>query len=169
MGRTRSAVIRGLTPGEKALAREAFGAALRLDSVRFLLSPWPFDRAFVPGAVLGREWIVWPGRTLAPDLSVAPLALQATLIHELVHVWQAQQGVNLLTGKLRAGDRPASYEYPLGMDCDWGRLNIEQQAMVVEHRFRLARGGKAPADPAFYDRLCPFGPETKITRDALNR
>lgn len=164
MGRASSAVIRRLTSGEKALAREAFGAALRLDSVRILSSPWPFDRAFVPGSVLGREWIVWPGRNMPPDLSLTPLALQATLIHELVHVWQAQQGVNLLTGKLRAGDRPASYEYPLGMDCHWGRLNIEQQAMVVEHRFRLSRGGKAPADVSFYNRLCPFGPEIKSPR-----
>lgn len=166
MGRAVRAVIRALTTGEKMLAREAFGGALRLDGVRFLRSPWPFDRAFVPGTGLGRQWIVWPARSLPADVSLAPLALQAVLIHELVHVWQAQQGVNLLTGKLRAGDRPSSYDYPVGMDCDWGRLNIEQQAMVVEHRFRLTRGGWAPADRDFYDRLCPFGPETNSPRIA---
>ena len=154
-------MIRCLTSGEKALARGSFGEALRLDSIRFLGSPWPFDRAFVPGRVLGRDWIIWPGGRLSADLSTAPLAVQAVLIHELVHVWQAQQGVNLLTGKLKAGDRPSAYEYPVGMDCEWGRLNIEQQAMVVEHRFRLSRGGRAPAASDFYDRLCPFGPETK--------
>ena len=43
-------------------------------------------------------------------------------------------GINLLTGKIRAGDKPSSYEDPLGMDCAWSGLNIEQQAMVVEHR-----------------------------------
>ena len=109
MGRADRAVIRALTPGEKTLAREAFGAALGLDGVRFLRRPWPFDRAFVPGTAFGRQWIVWSGRNLPSDVSAAPLALQAVLIHELVHVWQAQQGVNLLTGKLRAGDRPSSY------------------------------------------------------------
>ncbi|MDO9586295.1 MAG: hypothetical protein Q7J13_00015 [Brevundimonas sp.] len=149
-------MIRGLTPGERRLAVEAFDDALALDGIRFLPAPWPFDRAFVPGRWFGQDWIVWPGRTLPPDLAAATLRLQAVLVHELTHVWQAQQGVNLLTGKLRAGDRPAAYEYPVGLDCGWEALNIEQQAMVVEHRFRLSRGQRAPADAAFYDRVCPI-------------
>lgn len=153
-----AALIRRLTEGERALAVGTFGEALILDSIRFLPAPWPFDRAFVPGRWFGRDWIVWPQQTLPPDIAATPLRLQAMLIHELTHVWQAQQGVNLLTGKIRAGDKPSSYEYPVGMDCDWGGLNIEQQAMVVEHRFRLARGQPAPADLAFYDRVCPIGP-----------
>lgn len=151
-------MIRALTAGERALAGEAFGDALALDPIRFLPAPWPLDRAFVPGRWFGRDWIVWPARTLPADISTAALKLQALLVHELTHVWQARQGVNLLTGKLRAGDRPASYQYPVGVDCDWGRLNIEQQAMVVEHRFRLTRGEPVPADAGFYDRVCPIGP-----------
>ena len=150
-------MIRGLTPGERALAVEAFDAALTLETIRFLGAPRPFNRAFVPGRWFGREWIVWPTRTLPADVASAPLRLQALLIHELTHVWQAQQGVNLLTGKLRAGDRPSSYEYPVGMDCAWEALNIEQQAMVVEHRFRRSRGQRTPADAAFYERVCPVG------------
>jgi len=150
-------MIRGLTGGERVLADEAFGDSLNLDSIRFMPSPWPFDRAFVAGRWFGREWIVWPHATLPPDIAAAPLRTQAVLIHELTHVWQAQQGVNLLTGKLKAGDRIDSYEYPVGMDCTWEGLNIEQQAMVVEHRFRLSRGQHAPADHAFYDRVCPIG------------
>lgn len=151
-------MIRGLTVAERGLAAEAFGDSLALDVIRFLPAPWPFDRAFVPGRWLGRDWIVWPAGTLPPDIALAPLRLQALLVHELTHVLQAQQGINLLTGKIRAGDRPASYEYPVGMDCDWGGLNIEQQAMVVEHRFRLTRGERTPGDAAFYDRVCPIGP-----------
>ncbi|MDP1912682.1 hypothetical protein [Brevundimonas sp.] len=150
-------MIRPLTEAERVLAAEAFSDSLILDPIRFLPAPWPFDRAFVPGRWFGRDWIVWPRQTLPPDLAEAPLRLQAMLIHELTHVWQAQQGVNLLTGKISAGDRPSSYEYPVGMDCDWGGLNIEQQAMVVEHRFRLSRGQAVPADQAFYDRVCPLG------------
>lgn len=150
-------MIRTLTEGERVLAAAAFGDALSLSTLRFLASPWPFDRAFVPGRWFGREWIVWPARTLPRDFAAAPLRLQAIFIHELTHVWQAQQGVNLLTGKLKAGDRPSSYEYPVGMDCAWGDLNIEQQAMVVEHRFRLGRGQRTPGDRAFYDRVCPIG------------
>lgn len=151
-------MIRPLTAGEAALALEAFGDALDLAPVRFLPAPWPLTRAFVAGRWFGRDWIVWPRRGLPADIAAASLKLRATLVHELTHVWQAQQGVNLLTGKIRAGDRPASYEYPVGMDCSWGELNIEQQAMVVEHRFRLLQGGNAPAPAEFYDRVCPLGP-----------
>lgn len=150
-------MIRVLTVAERALAEEAFGDALDYAAIRFLASPWPFDRAFVAGRWFGRAWIVWPGRTLPDDIGKAALRLQATFIHELTHVWQAQQGVNLLTGKLRAGDKLSSYAYPVGMDCGWCDLNIEQQAMVVEHRFRLSRGEKTPGDRAFYDRVCPIG------------
>ena len=149
-------MIRALTEGEKALAREAFADALRLDTVRLIPSPWPFDRAFAAGRWFGRDWIVWPRRALAPDFSAGTLGPQAILIHELVHIWQAQQGASLILGKLRAGDRPESYAYPLAEDCAWTDLNIEQQAMVVEHRFRLSRGGVVPAHQAFYDRVCPL-------------
>lgn len=151
-------MIRAMTDGERALAVETFGDALTLATIRFLPAPWPIHRAFVPGRWFGRDWIVWPGHGLPPDLASAPLQLQALLVHELTHVWQSQQGVNLLTGKLRAGDSPSSYKYPVGTDCDWSGLNIEQQAMVVEHRFRLTRGQRAPADATFYDRVCPIGP-----------
>lgn len=149
-------MIRALAAGEIALAREAFGDALRYETIRILTAPWPLTRAFVPGQWFGRGWIVWPAKTLPPDISAAPLGAQATFIHELTHVWQAAHGVNLLTGKLKAGDRPESYRYPLGADCAWEGLNIEQQAMVVEHRFRLSKGQTVPADRAFYDRVCPI-------------
>ncbi|MBB5745382.1 hypothetical protein [Brevundimonas variabilis] len=152
------AAIRGLTSGEQGLAVSVFGRAVRLETVRFVKSPWPFDRAFVAGRWFGRDWIVWPGRGLPDDFAVAPLAVQAVFIHELVHVWQAQTGVNLLAAKLRAGDSAASYRYPIDHGCDWSCLNIEQQAMMVEHRFRLSRGGAVPAGPRFYADRLPFRP-----------
>jgi hypothetical protein len=155
-------LIRPLTTAEQALAREVFGEALRLDTVRIVAAPWPVFRAFVPGRWFGRDWIVWPRPAHHADFAAAPLRAQGVFIHELTHVWQAQQGVGLITGKLRAGFAAAAYVYPLGHDCDWGRLNIEQQAMVVEHRFLLERGGRVPADRAFYDRVCPLARRMEI-------
>ena len=149
-------MIRGLTAGEQRLARQALGDAVDLATVRFFPTPWPFDRAFVPGRWFGCDWIAWPARQLPRDFAIAPLRLQAVFIHELVHIWQAQTGVNLLTAKLKAGDRPESYQYVVSDDCHWSGLNIEQQAMVVEHRFRLSRGERTPADRAFYSRVCPL-------------
>lgn len=148
--------MRALTEGEKWLARGEFGEALALDCVRLTGTPWPFDRAFVPGRWFGRDWILWPGRGLPKDFAFGPVALQAVLIHELVHVWQAQRGVNLLAAKIRAGDGPSAYGYPEA-PCGWDELNIEQQAMAVEHRFRAARGLRVPEAAALYGGLCPIG------------
>ncbi len=148
--------MRGLTGSERRLAKTEFGGALDLDRIRLVGAPWPFDRAFVPGRWFGRDWILWPGRSLPEDFAVAPVALQAVLIHELVHVWQAQAGVNLLAGKIRAGDGPAAYGYPKA-PCGWDQLNIEQQAVTVEHRFRAGRGQRVPDEAAFYGDLCPIG------------
>lgn len=155
----RSSLIRPLSAGEHQLAREVFGSALDQARVRLLRTPWPFNRAFVPGRWFGRDWILWPAKNLPDDMAQASLAQQAVFIHELVHVWQAQQGVNLLFAKIRAGDSVASYTYPVHDTCHWDGLNIEQQAMVVEHRFRLSRGMRVPADMNFYDRICPVGRE----------
>ena len=151
-------MIRTLAAGARALAQGVFGEAIDLDRVRVLTPPWPWwplSRAFVPGRWFGCDWIVWPRRKASDDLSAGAFGLQAVLVHELVHVWQAQQGVNLLLGKLRAGDSRESYTYPT-TSCDWAALNIEQQAMVVEHAFHLSRGRTAPASAAFYRATAPF-------------
>ena len=147
-------MIRALTPGERALAEAAVGGALRLEAVRILAAPG-LSRAFVPGRWFGRDWIVWPRRKLSADLSQAPLSRQAVFVHEMVHVLQGQSGVPLAVGKLKAGDRPESYRYPTHAACRWSDLNIEQQAMVIEHRFRRARGGTTPGSSGFYDRVRP--------------
>lgn len=147
---------RGLTEGERALARRVFGDHLRLDTVRFIASPWPFDRAFVAGRWFGREWIAWPHKALGADYSQVKLRRRATFIHELVHVWQAQQGVNLAWAKIRAGDGTDAYGYVADDSCRWAGLNIEQQAMVVEDAYKLSEGEAVKAAAAFYRSIAPF-------------
>jgi len=73
-----------------------------------------------------------------------------------VHVWQAQQGVNLALAKIRAGDSADAYGYVADETSRWDGLNIEQQASVVEHAYRLSEGGTAPAAKAFYRSIAPF-------------
>jgi hypothetical protein len=137
--------LRRLTPAERALGREVFGEAFDAARVRILGAPL-WRRPFVAGARL----IVWPAAGLPEDFGDAPLGLQATLVHELTHVWQAQRGVFLPWAKIKAGDRAASYAYDLLSQPDFAALNIEQQAMVVEHAFLAARGGRAPHPEALY-------------------
>lgn len=124
-----------------------FAAALDPARVRILAVPL-WNRPFVAGPSL----IVWPAAQLPADFAAAPLDRQATFVHELAHVWQAQNGVRLLRAKLKAGDSAAAYAYDLGGDPAFGELNIEQQAMVVEHAFLASRGGQTPHSPEVYAR-----------------
>jgi hypothetical protein len=143
---------RRLTEGEAGLCAEMFGDGLDPARVRLFAQPlsWPV-RAFVAGPSL----VVWPWRSALADFAApgAPLPAQATFVHEMAHVWQAQNGVNLLIAKLRAGDGPAAYAYDLESGRDFARLNIEQQAMVIEHAFRASRGGAAPHGAQAYAAL----------------
>ena len=144
----RSGEFRPLTTGEGVLAHEVFGTRLSPDRVRLLAVPfWP--RAFVASARL----IVWPVRTARRDFSTAPIAQQAVFLHELTHVWQAQHGVNLIVAKLRAGDHPAAYAYDLDRQSDFSQMNVEQQAMVVQHSFLARRGEPAPYQANVYAAL----------------
>lgn len=118
-----------------------FGEALDAARVRILALPL-WNRAFVPGGAL----MVWPRAGWRDDFAAAdtPLDVQAVFVHELTHVWQAQNGVFLPLAKIKAGDGPGAYAYDLGSETGFGAMNIEQQAMVVEHAFLAARGGLTP-------------------------
>ena len=143
---------RPLTPGEAELARSVFGDAL---------DP---ARAFVAN----RKWAFFQPRntTMAPlgtihfnpasglyreDFAAAPLAL---FVHELVHVWQHQQGLFL---PLRRHPF-CRYGYVLEPGRPFERYGIEQQAEIVRHAFLLARGADLPgsAPLSSYAALLPF-------------
>jgi hypothetical protein len=81
---------------------------------------------------------------------------QAVLVHELVHVQQAQAGVNLLFAKLKAGDSDAAYDYGPDDGRPWSTMNIEQQAMLVEHAFLRSRGYLTPWKAEAYAAALPY-------------
>lgn len=143
----RPGEVRRLTPAEQALAREMFGESLDSARVRLFAIPL-WRRAFVPNGRL----IAWPAVAASRDFGGAstPLSIQAVFVHELTHVWQAQQGINLLKAKLATGDGRAAYAYDLDDGCAFRLRNIEQQAMVMEHAFLARRGVKTPYPPAAY-------------------
>lgn len=152
--RMRRGALRRLTEGERARAREIFSAGLDPGRVRLLSQPisW-FNRAFVASGRL----IVWPWAAAAADFTGerTPLRLQATFVHELTHVWQAQQGTNLLFAKLACGDGPGTYAYEINDACRFTDLNIEQQAMAVEHAFLARHGAKTPYPENTYAAFLP--------------
>lgn len=151
LGKTMKPLARRrLTAAERDLAREMFGEGLDAARVRlFALPVW--RRAFVAGPAL----MVWPARGALHDFGPAPLRLQATFVHELTHIWQAQRGTNLILAKLKAGDSTAAYAYDLAAGPAFARLNIEQQAMVVEHAFLASRGAATPFPAGLYADISP--------------
>jgi hypothetical protein len=125
--------VRWLTPAEQALARQVFGSGIRPERVRIFAQPI-LPRPFTPGSA----GIVYPVMESLTDFTEGALPDQATLVHELTHVWQAQHGVILPIAKLQAGDSDAAYRYDLDTQT-FPQMNIEQQARVVEHDFVLSR------------------------------
>lgn len=141
---------RRLSTAECALAAEVFGQGLDGARVRiFALPLWM--RAFVAGPA----WMFWPAATALSDFATAdtPITTQATFVHELTHIWQAQHGIDLLRAKLKAGDQAAAYAYDLSAGQAFSALNIEQQAMVVEHAFLASRGQPTPHKRAIYAQI----------------
>lgn len=150
---------RPLTDGERLIAKEVFGPALDAARVRlFSLPVW--NRPFVPNGRL----VVWPAASAPVDFADVPLWMRSILVHELTHVWQAQTGVNLPIAKLRCGDSAAAYAYDLDDGRPFEVLNIEQQAMLLQHDYLLRHGGAAPFDAQAYSRILEAWPQRAGSR-----
>lgn len=83
------------------------------------------------------------------DFSLAGLGLQKHFMHEMTHVWQFQQGVDLVREKVKMFFRyGASGGYGYEEGGDFEEMNIEQQAMFVADLF-----GKGDVDHPVLVRL----------------
>ena len=135
---------RPLTPGEIALARSMFGDAIDYAKVRIRNRKWFwFQPRHVTMAPLGHIHFN-PGSDLyRDDFASAPLGLQALFVHEMVHVWQHQQGMFL---PLRRHPF-CRYTYRFDPARAFRRYGIEQQAELVRHAFLLRRGALVPQAP----------------------
>ena len=152
---------RPLTPGEVALCRPLFGAAIDYRAVRVHRRRWwrfqPHDVVMAPD---GHLWCPPEGGLWRPDYAAAPLALQGLFIHEMTHVWQAQRGGRWFLPLAR---HPfCRYRWRPVPGRPFRRYGLEQQAEIVRHAFLLLRGA-APAEPAGADlatcrALLPFAP-----------
>lgn len=151
-------VQRPLTPGERDIAASVFGPALDLDPVTLRHAKWwPLQPKAITMAPDGHVWFHPHGTLWCEDFAAASLAARALLVHELVHVWQRQSGINLV---LR---RPwlARYRYlPLRPGKKFTSYGLEQQACIVEDAYFIREGGGVVGAPGLdlYAALIPFGP-----------
>ena len=145
---------RPLTPGEQSIARSVFADTIDYAAVRVHHRNYVFWQ--------GANYIITPnghiylGRKLRglDDFSVAGLALQGLFIHEMTHVWQHQQGINVL---LRGGLEQVrhfcgfnQYRYRLEPGKALGQYKLEQQGEIVRHYFLARRGQPTPYSATQY-------------------
>ena len=133
-----------------------FGGALDPAPVRIHHCKWWWwQPASVTMAPDGHLWF-HPGSELyCADFAAAPIWTQAHFIHEMAHVWQHQQGVNLKLRRLPF----ARYRYlPLTPGKAFHRYGIEQQAEIIREYWLLRRGIRLEGRPslACYAALIPF-------------
>lgn len=153
---------RPLTAGETAVVARVFGAALDPAGVRLNRRKWwMWQPAWVTMAPDGHLWFHPNGDVWREDFSLERPGLRGHFVHEMVHVWQHQQGVDL---RLR---RPpfARYRYlPLQPGKPFHRYGLEQQAEIVRDAYLLADGVRLPGRPpvATYAALIPFWPSPAV-------
>jgi len=149
---------RRLTPGEIDLVRSVFGLAIDCGPVTLRQRRWWFlqPRKIVM-APDGHLWFPPGSPWWSEDFAAERMALQALLIHEMTHVWQHQQGVNLILKRFIW----ARYTYDdLGGGKTFADYGIEQQAEIMRHYFLALHGWTAPSSQPLdtYRRIVPFEP-----------
>jgi hypothetical protein len=148
---------RPLTPGERALAASMFGDAIDYDPVRIVHRKWfPFQPRETAMAPCGHIHFHPQGSLWSDDFSAESLSLQALFIHELTHVWQAQERGKYYLPLMR---HPfCRYDYAVRADWPFERYGLEQQAEIVRHAFLMRNGrhvsGGAPLE--VLESILPF-------------
>lgn len=147
---------RALTVGEQALALEVFGTAIDLGPVRIKRRRFfPFQPVQTVMAPMGHLHFHPRGTHYREDFSAAPLDLQGLFVHELVHVWQAQQNGRWWLPLMRHPFCRYGYRFVPGKP--FARYGIEQQAELVRHAFLAGRGVAVAGAPSL-DALCATVP-----------
>ncbi len=146
---------RALTAAEVTLCQSVFGLVIDYDQVTvFNRKWWPFQNRRVTMAPDGNLWFHPQSGLFCDDFCGAPRNVQALFIHEMVHVWQHQQGVFLPLAR-----HPFSrYDYELQPGKTFAQYGIEQQAEIVSHYFLLKSGARLKNGHgiADYRALLPF-------------
>ena len=142
----REKISRSLTPGEKTLVRSVFGDAVDCSKVRLVLGKWwPFQPRGTAMAPMGNIHFHPNGGGWSDDFSKERLPAQAFFIHEMTHVWQAQNGGRFYLPLARHPFCKYRYEFIPGRP--FRKYGLEQQAEIVRHAFLLSNGvtpGGAP-------------------------
>ncbi|QNE30582.1 vgr related protein [Sphingomonas sp. NBWT7] len=146
---------RPLTDAEEVIARGMFGEALDYSVIQIFRRKWAFFQPRkVTMAPRGNIHFHPDGDAYCDCFASNSRHWQGHLIHELVHVWQHQQGVNLVLRR-----HPfCRYSYSIKPGWTLDRYGIEQQAEIVRHTFLLRHGITVPGAPPLptLESILPF-------------
>lgn len=102
----------------------------------------------------GAIWFHPKGGLYCDDFCGQGISSQGLFIHEMVHVWQHQQGIFLPLAR-----HPfCRYDYAIKPGQPFKRYGIEQQAEIVRHYFMIKSGVSIVGAPGLevYESLLPF-------------
>lgn len=133
---------RKLTEGEASLSRKIFGDGIQYNAVSIIkgrfMGLFPFGDQYWAIAPEGNIYVVRES-VWSDDYSIEAWK-QPFFLHEMTHVWQKYEGVNVIAAAFslhtRMGVNP--YVYDLEKDSDFASMSIEQQAAIVEKYVRLS-------------------------------
>ena len=150
---------RPLTSGERKLAASIFGDAIAYDRVRLHRRKWfPFQPKRTVMAPDGHIWVHPESDLWRDDYAAAGLGLQGLLLHEMTHVWQAQQRGRWYLPLMRHPFCRYRYEVEPGWTLE--QYGLEQQGEIVRH-VHLLRNGADPANGYQLAELEPILPFSK--------
>ena len=148
---------RPLSAGEIALARSIFGDEVDYASVSIRRRKWfPLQSRKVAMAPCGHIHFHPDGSLYCEDFAHSSPERQGLFIHEMTHIWQAQQRGTWYLPLMR---HPfCRYRYVLSPGKPLVAYGIEQQAEIVRHAFLLRRGIPiaGAGDARVYDHLVNF-------------
>lgn len=148
---------RPLTGGERELAASVFGNAIEYDAVTIRHRRWwPFQPRNILMAPCGHVHVPANSAIWSDDYAKENVGLQALLLHELTHVWQAQRRGKYYLVLMR---HPfCRYAYSVKAGWSFTRYGLEQQGEIVRHAFLLRCGVGIPGAPplATLESILPF-------------
>ena len=132
---------RSLTLNEITIAKSVYGDEIDYHKVKVFFRPYfylgPNNVSMAPN---GHIYFL-PQYSKLSDMGHDSASRQL-LIHELAHVWQHQKGVNVKQEAIKLFfqnnlNYSNAYKYNLSDNISFDKLNIEQQATVLQHGFAL--------------------------------
>jgi hypothetical protein len=153
---------RPLTAGEIALLKPIFRDGIDYAEVRVINNSFPLQPKNV--YMTPRGHVYAPAELWQDDFSAVP-RVRAVFIHEMTHVWQHANGMDLVGQGVieftkHRGDYEKAYPYELELGRDLVDYGMEQQASIVEDYFTITVDRESPS------RITNHGLSTQ-QRDAL--